>query len=416
MKDYPFEYLLGARKGDELLYDGDVPIANRITCPDEHVVLFAVGYESTHTLPLGLHRHVAPEFYAGLTDADPLADASALVAALQTAGAVVGVAHSEENDLSAARIIEVGLDAMEWYNPHGNFKTALGGDSIGGDPQAVFDLLEGLLPFMAGSNSGAHPDLVYLKLLPAWPVEGFAKWREVLRGRPITGLFGSDVHQNVSVDPICAQNDPLLQAACVAAAEAVLPEALAGLVDGGTLTMSDGERLDSYARIFRWLENRPLLDPNVTVDLAAIQEALANGRSYGLFSVFGEPVDFAFVAEGEGATYQIGDVLSLPLRLVVQAPTAAAPMAATGPQWGAEDGKKAAIQAVLVRTDVDGSEEVAQLDALGGRLEYDLAVSGAYHVEVWVRPGHLAGALGEEAGLAETEYLWLITNPIYAAS
>ena len=111
MQDYPFEDLLGARKGDELLYDGNVPVANRITCPDDHVVLFAVGYESTHTLPLGLHHHVAAEFYAGLTDDAPLADASALVAALQGAGAVVGIAHSEEDDLSAARIIEIGLDA-----------------------------------------------------------------------------------------------------------------------------------------------------------------------------------------------------------------------------------------------------------------------------------------------------------------
>jgi len=415
MRDYPFEALLDVRPGDEVLMDGEHPVANRITCPNDHEVLVAVGYESTHALPLGLHHHVAAEFYDGITDADSLADASALVATLQAAGAVVGIAHSEEDDLSATRIVEAGLDAMEWYNPHGNFKTALGGDSIGGDPAAVLDLLQGLLPFMAGSNSGAHPDLVYLTLLPAWPVEGFAKWREVLRSRPITGIFGSDVHQNVHVDPICDQENPLLLAACITSAEAVLPAALEGLISGGTLTMADGDRLDTFDRIFRWLENRVLVDADAPVDLAAIQEALRSGRSYGLFSVFGEPADFAFTADAGGVAHQLGEALAPPFTLILDAPTAAAPMAAAGPQWDAGEGTKASIRAVLVRTDEKGSEEIAQLEVLGGRLEHEVEAPGAYHVEIWVRPGHLAGPLGEEAELAETEYLWLITNPIYAA-
>ncbi|MEZ4450273.1 MAG: hypothetical protein R3B09_12420 [Nannocystaceae bacterium] len=415
MRDYPFDELLHPRPGDALVDEEGAPIANHMTCPDDHVVVLAVGYESTHTLPLGLHHHVAAEFYAGLGDADPLDQDVALVAALQAAGAVVGIAHSEEDDLSAGRIIDVGLDAMEWYNPHGNFKTALGGDSIGGDPGAVLDLLKGLLPFMAGSNSGAHPDLVYLRLLPSWPVEGFAKWREVLRTRPITGLFGSDVHQNVRVDPICAQKDPLLQAACVAAAEAVLPEALAGLVSGGTLTMSDGDRLDAYARIFRWLDNRVLVDPDAEFDLAAIQGGLRAGRSFGVFSIFGGPEGFGVVAEADGEVHQLGATVGTGAQLRVRTPTRPSPEYAAGPQWSAAEGDAAAIRAIVVHTDARGSEEVAEVTTLATLHELELAAPGAYHVEIWVRPQHLKAALGDQAALADVEYLWVITNPILVA-
>lgn len=414
MRDFPFPDLLLSREGDAFEMGAEGPIANRIDCGDGHEAMVAVGYESTHTLPLGLHHHVDPQFYAGLTDAVPSEDATALVAALQDAGAVVSIAHSEEGDLSAARIVESGVDSMEWYNPHGNFLTVLGGDQLGGDPATILDLLGGLTPFMVGSDSGAHPDLVYLRLLPQWPEEGFAKWREVLRARHVTGVFGSDVHQNVSISPMCDQADPLLQAACVAAAEAILPASLAGLISGGTVTMADGDRLDSYDRIFRWLENRVLVDPDQPVGLTTLQDSLRQGRSYGLFSVFGDPTDFAFLAQTDNDAFQIGERLAPPFGLTVRVPTMPSPMAAAGPQWTDEQAQAATVRTLLVHTDAAGSETLQQVEGLGAVLEQDVTAEGAYHVEIWIRPGHLTEALGSESELAQTEYLWLITNPIHA--
>jgi hypothetical protein len=398
--------------GDELLPDGDAPRVNRVACGGERSVLVAVGYESTHTLPLGLHHHVAPEHYAGLTDDVPLADATALVAALQAAGAVVAVAHSEEADLSAQRIIDVGLDAMEWYNPHGNFKTVLGGDSISGNPGAVLELLQALLPFMAGADSGAHADLVVLQLLPSWPQAGFDKWREVQRARAVTGLLGSDVHQNVSVAPLCSEDEPLLQAACVAAAHAVLPTQLDSLATGGTLQMSDGDRLDSFARIFRWLENRVLTPPG-ELDLAALQDALRAGRSYGLFAVFGEPEGLRFFgADAADAYLGIGDQAAGPLRLELRAPARALPLHADGPQWGDADAANAEVRLELWHTGADGSALALQVEGLGAAASHAASAPGAYHLEVWVRPKHLAPALGDQQPLADAWYLWAITNPI----
>lgn len=411
MQEHPFErVLLYSESAGDVLVERGGAMYNRVRCSADRSVLLAAGYESTHTLPLGLHHHVDPALYAGLTDAEPLPAAKALVDGLKAGGAVVAIAHSEEADLSAARIVEVELDAMEWYNPHGNFKTALGGDNIAGDPTKVLDLLQGLLPFMAGSNSGAHPDLVYLRLLPSWPVEGFDKWREVQRARAVTGLLGSDVHQNVAVDPICDDPNPVLQAACVAAAEAVLPDALAGLVSGGTLKMSDGERLDSYARLLRWLENRVLTPPG-ELDLAQLQDSLRAGRSYGLFSVFGGPEGLRFAGRGPGEVLLwIGDASPGPVTLELRVPKQPVPLG--GAPFTPQEAAMAQVRAELWRTDVNGSTLVQEAAGLGEELAFVADEPGAYHVELWIRPHHLRAALGSEDELAEAEYMWLITNPI----
>ena len=412
MQERPFtDVLLYDRAaGDELVVTRDAALSNLLRCADDRRVLLAAGYESTHTLPLGLHHHVAADLYAPLTDATPLAEAQALIAGLKAGGAVTAVAHSEESDLSAARIVAVELEAMEWYNPHGNFKAALGGDDIAGDPGKVLATLQGLLPFMAGSRSGAHPDLVYLRLLPSWPVEGFKKWREVQRVRPITGLLGSDVHQNVAVSPICAVDDPALQAACVAAAAAALPDELAGLVAGGTLRMSDGERLDGFARVMRWLENRVLTGPG-PLDLARLQDALRAGHSYGLFSVFGEPEGLRFAGRGPNdALLWIGDAAPGPVELQLRAPTR--PAALGGAPFTRAEADTAELRSELWRTDAGGSVKVDEVAGLGATLDVTASEPGAYHVEVYIRPLHLRAALGSEDALAEAEYMWLISNPI----
>ncbi len=262
MRDYPFEdIMLHNADTDEYVRIGDEVVANRIGCGDGHTVLITVGYEgSPHLMPLGLRRHIAEEHYAGMSNQRGLADAQEHIAALEAAGAVTSMAHSEEDNVSAQLIIDSGLDSMEWYNVHGNLLLLLGGDSIAGSASEILDLLGPMGRFMMGSGSGAHPDLVNLLVLQTWPQKGFDKWQEVQGTRPITGVLGSDVHRNVSVEPVCSESNPLTQAACVSAAEAVLPDYLHPLVSGGQLQLTDGDRLDSYARVMRWLSNRVIVD------------------------------------------------------------------------------------------------------------------------------------------------------------
>lgn len=411
MQDYPFEQVLlyDATAGDQLVTEAGKAIANQLACPGGARVLVTAGYEAQHTMPLGLKGHLPSEsLYGGVNDAMPLADAQALADGLKAGGAVTALAHSEEPDLSAQRIADAGFEAMEWYNPHGNFKTVLGGDVIIGDPEAVVDLLEGMGSFLLGSESGAHADLLYLVLLPMWPEEGFEKWRTVQRQKHITGLLGSDVHQNVSIAPLC-EGDPALEAACELLALAY-PHWITNLLAGGQIVLTDGERIDGYDRLFRWLDNRVLaLEPTP----ASIGAAIRQGRSFGVFRVFGEPEGFAYTGKfADGVDRAMGTDREGPATLRVMAPRPEA-LADGGPQFTAEEASLATIRVTLFRTDAAGTSVVRdEVMEPGTVLEQTVQAPGAYHVEVSITPHHLASSLGEESARAQTEYLWVITNPI----
>ena len=83
------------------------------------------------------------------------------------------------------------------------------------------------------------------------------------------------------------------------------------------------------------------------------------------------------------------------------------------PQNGHLAGETAAeVRASLFRTDANGTVEVAKASALGQLLTPTVKEPGSYHVEIWITPKHFANVLGDQAALANTEYMWLITNPI----
>ena len=410
MRDHAFvdDLLFDASAGDVLVEEGGEAIANRMACPGGATVLVTAGYEANHTMPIGLKGHLpTPELYSGVDDAMLLADAQALVDGLKAGGAVTALAHSEGEDLSAQRIVDAGFEAMEWYNPHGNFKTVLGGDTVTGDPLAVIDLVKSMESFLLGSDSGASADLLYLLLLPEWPQAGFDKWREVNRQASVTGLLGSDVHQNVSVDPVCG-SDPGVQALCAVAA-AAWPNALTLLLSGGQITLADGERIDGYDRIFRWLDNRVLA---TEATHGAITQSIRDGRSFGVFRVFGEPEGFAFTADfGDGVARALGADREGPATMRVVAPIPEA--IEGGAPFTPADAGNASVRITLLRTDAAGTVVVRdEVVAPGAVLEQPVADAGAYSVEIHVTPHHLATALGDESALADIEYLWVITNPI----
>lgn len=398
----PTENVLYA-PGDTLVKNaaGDV-IGNEMTCPNGHKVLFTYGFEGNHTLPIALEKH--PTRYDGFETARPIADVKALVADLHDAGAIVALAHSEGDDIDAPTIVEGGADAMEWYNPHGNFKTAIGGDQITGDVVNIIPFFSKLNDFLQGSTSGAHPDLFYLLLLPNWPVKGFEKWRTVQKSRFVPGVLGSDVHQNVSTDPVCKGAAQVVCAALLGNRANVLAQ----LVAGGQLTMSDGRRFDAFERLLRWLHNRVFVKSLSPADL---REGIAHGRSYGLFSVFGDPKDFFFDGVAGGKPVDMGDGVKGPVTLHVKLPSAPAPIP-SGVTFDAPTAAKAEIRAVLYRTDANGTVEVAKASGAGQLLTPTVSEPGQYHVEVWIKPKHFANLLGDQGAAADTEYMWLITNPI----
>ena len=399
--------LYDAAAGDVLVKDATgAVIGNTMTCADGRKVLFTFGFEGEHTLPIAFKKH--PTRYDGYVSTRPIAEVQALVADLHAAGALVALAHSEADDIDALTIVQGGADAMEWYNPHGNFKTALGGDKISGAAVDVVPIFKKLGDFLQGSSSGAHPDLFYLLLLPSWPKKGFDKWREVQKSRFVPGLLGSDVHQNVSVDPVCS--GAAQQAICTALLGGS-SNALAPLISGGQIVMSDGKRFDAFERLLRWLHNRVFVKSLSPDDL---HEGLGHGRSYGVFSVFGDPKGFYFDGDSAGKPVDMGDEVKGPVTLHVQLPSAPAPIP-SGVTFDAATAAKAEVRAVLYRTDANGTAPVANVAGLGQLLSRPVTEPGQYHVEMWLKPKHFAGLLGSQSASADTEYMWAITNPIRIA-
>jgi hypothetical protein len=407
MKDQVFtdDMLYQPSMGDALVMSGAEPIANRMTCAGGHTVLFTVGYEGEHNMPLGLHHLLTPEGYEGVGGTTPLDVAQARLQLLKDAGAVVANVHSEMDDITADQIDQFGFDAMEWYNVHGAILTLLGGDSVSGDPLGAINRLKTINSFLLGSGSGANADLVYLATTSSWPQAGFDKWYAIQHNRPITGLLGTDCHRNVYVEPVCKGTYlPLCQAAA-----ALYPTVLTLLSTGGTIMLSDNERLDSYRRVMSWMENRVLA---TDAEPETMLQALRDGQSYGQWSVYGEAKGFAYWAQAGGKALPIGAALASPATLFVQIPQAPKPM--TVP-FTPTDAAKAQMRATVYRTDASGTKPVQESTQAGALLQVPIDKPGAYHVELRIRPMHLQQALGSESAMADNEYLWVITNAMRVA-
>ena len=423
MKSYSMkeDLLFNAAAGDSLVLHKGAPIANRIKCSGGKSVVLSVGFESKHMMPLGLHKLPADKtLYGGVSDTDGAAKIKKQVTGLQALGAVVAMVHSEETDISAKSIVDGGFDVMEWYNIHANFSALLGADG-----KFTLDLknlpvlakalgkLVGMVPFLEKKTGGPHPDLAYLVFLDERPKQGFDKWRTAQASRRVTGVLGSDIHQNVSLDQnLCAGILAVICNGALTLAESYLgfkiPQVVKNLVlKGGVITLSDGARIDSYGRLLRWMENRVLVKK---LDQLEFQDALRQGRAYGLFSIFGEPVGFHFGGQQQGQALQMGAAVKGAATLTVAAPQR--PQALGKVSFTKAEALKAEVETRLYRTDAAGTTLVTSSKTLGGTITHSAQKPGAYHVEVWIRPKHLINALGTSNGLASKQYLWIIGNAI----
>jgi hypothetical protein len=163
----------------------------------------------------------------------------------------------------------------------------------------------------------------------------------------------------------------------------------------------------------RWMENRVLVSS--TGDQLQVLDALRIGRSYGLFSLFGEPNRFSFTAEaaGGGTSLQMGDTAQGSLTLKTQLPDRPQAMGLGGATFSPSEGDTAEISAKFKRVDATGTTEVYVETSLGVTVTLPVTQPGAYYVEIWIKPKHLTAALGSASVLADKEYLWLISNPIH---
>jgi len=425
MKSHAFKELLfyDATAGDTLLGGEDKPWGNVITCPgarpgglDAHDVVVTVGYEATHTMPVGLASHYTDTTHQGtaISDETPLAKAKAAVDGAHAVGGLVCNAHSEESDISAQRLVDVGVDAMEIYNIHANFKALLGqgGQDGKGDLTRVFDME----PFLGDANESPAPDLIAMIMLDLQPEQAFTKWQQVIAQRHVTGVVGNDVHQNVNLEPFCGPGG-MLESLCPSLAE-TSPKLVAYLTKGGPLILADGKRIDSYTRALRWISNHVLLPANVAAKdrPEAMKTALKAGRSWAVFDVLGVPKGLDLVAAGTTPPVEMGGSVPLGTALTVRGPTALEPA-----PWATWTSADLAAHAPEVRTIVwfiasgaPAALKIAEQEGLGAVLHPLADKAGRYHIEVRITPRHLGPSLKSKSAFADKELRWAVSNPILA--
>jgi hypothetical protein len=349
MADESFDTLFSLRTTDER-----VGAASRMTCPDGHRVLITVGGEN-ELMPIMLDDHVPGDVAMrhAIYNGDTRADADSM----RAAGALVWIPHSEQRTVDHIR--DIAPTGLEVYQLHANIDPDIRQDYLGLDSAGA---IQAVAEFADTADTGPEPDLALISFLsPNTPA--LDKWDALLgEGVRLVGTGGTDAHQNA------------------------LP-----------IILRDGERGDSYRRMLRWFSNVVLVgDPG---DPAAIEAAIAAGRVFVAFEMFGTPVGFDVVAGAAelGDEVGVGGTIDVTLPAVYQLdPALPAPE----------------IRGRIVRVDATGRHEVAA--GPGPTLSAPLDQIGAYRVEVSIVPRHLGPYLGHlGTALVDAEYVWIYASPIY---
>jgi hypothetical protein len=401
-EDHTFEEVVHYQpdKGDELLKDGQGrPVANRIACPEGSLVeraYFYFGTEGHKSMPLAMSPPVPAEvFHTSYHDEVPLDKVQAAVAMTHELGGLAWGVHNEDPEISVARMIAIPLDGMEIYNLHANLMTALGD----------MDTLLFLDRFMGEKGTGPHPDLSLLLFL-AEVGEDVAKFRQIALSIPIAHASATDIHRNVEVPAFCPGG---IEGSLCEPFAKDYPNFAQFAMTGGPVPLSDGDRMDSYARSFRWFANRTLVQGD---DALAIRESVGAGRSFTCFELFGSPMGFDFFVQCGDKTLEMGseapweEGCTAYLRTPKLGP----------PAWGGYEAVafgEAAVTVVLERVGAKGTADLLEVQEQGRGLAAPLPGPGAYWVRATVKPKHLAPLLPGLDKLTVGVFPYIYSNAVF---
>lgn len=361
MADEEFATLFSMRGTDQPVMRGADQIASRMHCDDGHQVTITVGGEND-LMPIMLDRHV-PGTAAERRAIYNATDAAAATA-FRDAGGLLWMPHTESQPIE--RLRELRPDGIEVYNLHANLDPDIRRDHLGLDASGA---LAEAAEFADTQPGHPEPDLALLAFLtPNGPA--LDKWHTLLsEGQRIAVTAGTDAHQNAIPIPF-----------------------------------ADGERGDSYRRMLRWFSNVALVaDPS---DIDQIQAALASGRSFVAFELFGTPEGFdASARTPSGTIVELGGTVPLAEGAVLSIdvprvrgldPALPAPTITARVVWIEPGG---APRVIAERTD---------------HIAVNLGARGAYRIEIDIVPSHLGPYLGDLGpAMAEQTLPWIYTSPIY---
>lgn len=320
-------------------------------CDDADAVLVGVGSEAS-LMSVALERWPEPEPEANRATLE--ASDGSFFQAVAEEGGLAFVNHTEGHPVAALESFQdLGAVGIEVFNVHAMVDPDIRAEALGLDPTSW--LLE-VAPFTDPAGT-AEPDLMFMAVVePQAPSLGALD--HLARRGPVTAVAGSDAHENV------------------------LP-----------LLLRDGERVDSYRRMLRWVDNWVALPPG-PADLGDVRAALRAGRSTVVFEVFGTPDDVSFWLEAGGQRVEAGGRGAEGV-LHVGCPqlSPASPSNGMAPE----------ITTTVLR---DGQPFAH------GCGEHPTGGSGVYRVEHTLVPHHLRDWLGEEPDALLRPLPWALTNPI----
>ena len=247
--EFPEVLLYREDEGDELIMrDGD-PVANRVACPEGGESLFLAGTDN-HLLAIGLERH------AGETPDERYAVYGAktieAVETLRVNGALTASGYSDEWDVDL--LYSLPFDGFEVYNPVTNLRTNMAATA------------EMVAKMLTAPEDVPVPEIGIISIYQE-NEESLKRWAHLLQLRPVFSYIGTNAHQNVFKDPT-----------------------------------SDGERLDSWRRLFHWYANYVLVPTDEELTDRVLIDAIAAGRIYGIAEFLGYPADWdCYLTVGEEA-------------------------------------------------------------------------------------------------------------------
>lgn len=354
--EFPDAILYASDRGDTLIDRGNGPVANRAACSDDgRQTIVMAGSETPDMMPVGVEGHPVPREERGTLYGDRTTEH---IEALHAAGALIMYAHTE--GITVDEILASGLDGFEMYNLHRNLF------------MKIAEALDLAVRISEDDPGLPVPDLSFVRVLSI-DDEYMAKWALVAEsGARFTTTFGTDCHQNT----------------------------FPGL-------MADGERIDSYRRMMAWMSNHLLVKPDDDggFDDRALKEALAAGRLYGAFEVFGPPAGFEFVARAGDVVTEMGGEVVLDDAPILE-------IALPVVDGMERDVAPPDVIVRLLRAESDGTwSEVARGEDT--EVAFTPTTAGAYRAEVRIVPHHLERYLGaDDYWTLSRDHAWILSNVI----
>ncbi len=359
---HSIQELLLAREGDILLYKNGRPYANQLpSCQGGVTPILMTGFESK-LMALGMERH----FPGSGSDLNSLyaSDTVDFRSKLDSySNALVVIPHTESRTLKQIEAIQP--DAIEIYNIHANLDPKIRKQWLG---TPAFGTVANILTYIIDPYNKLNPDFIFLGFFELSSIYAHT-WNQLIQDDyRITGLIGTDAHENFL-----------------------------------SQILSDGERIDSFRRILRFVSNHFLV---TSMDPDAAKAAIRRGRGWAVFEGFGSPQDMDFFATTTGQTIGVGDSGQISDSAVITLKT---PSLSSETSQGPESPD---IRAVIKRVIAGGDSEVVATSE-GGPISYTTTTTGAYRAEISIRPKHIREFLDTFSDLADQYYPWIITNHIY---